>query len=1062
MVRKLAGALLTLSVLDAKVAYSLGLGELQLNSSLNQPLEAQIQLLNVGELDSSQIHINLANENDFNRAGVERVFFLTDLRFRVEVDGRGGGTLFISSHKLVREPFVNFLIETRWPTGRLLREYTVLIDLPVYSDTQSVTQIKPAEQALSKTATQSSETVIQRAQSQVKLAKSTPSDLSSKPTPVAVTQAVAAVQGDFGPTVEHDTLWAIAQRARPSSDVTIQQTMLAIQQANPDAFLNGNINRLKTGQVLKIPSIADIKRRSREQAVREVEAQNNQRETSVNDRVIEAANVDSELDHVARQKETAQLRLTTPSAGGDGVLAEGDSDAGAAVLAAQENLSKLERENGELKSRLQDMDGQIDDLQKIIELQNSRLERLQAQAAKANEATAESVESDPEVLEGPGVEVDQANNAVDIESGAAESDQENQINEAALDALPASGEGPSSEVAVVAESTAKPDVVEKPTEHVLSTRVVESDDSFVDEFTSNPLYWGAAGGILLLLIVGLVARRRRNEDEDDFDEGSELIAADTEDHDPVDIGTEVEQTEAAVEDSDLSESSLADSEVAESSVVDEIENYTQDDLALQADDESLLLDEQAGDTPEPQVVDEVVSETEVARSEDVVGEADVYIAYGRFDKAVEILDAGLASQPNDEALHLKKMEVLAQANERQSFVNHYSVMSGVLGAAALHQAKDMLSGVPDGADWLAEIASGDAGDLSDVNEEVSSIADTEITLDLDEASDDEILQPVESLVDEEFALDLDLDVDLDEKPAVDVIDELDQGDSAREALDELSLDELSLDDFDIDTLSDDELSLSADQLEDEITTSLSAAETARVNNTEVQLDSSGGGEDNASSAVELEGIDELDIDLSDDDFALMAGFDDSELTNLDDSDLSDLDELTLDDDLNESVVQGAPTVNELELSEVVEQAQSNSDFEVSDELDLAGSELDLGDFDLDDAELGGLDLAGSDLDLGELDIEGLEDVASSAGSSSGVELSIDDLDLDDDLMVMPEGDDLLEGEDADDEVATKLDLARAYIDMGDDDGARDILDEVVLEGDDTQRQQADELIASIS
>ena len=120
MVGKLAGALLTLSVLDVKVAHSLGLGELQLNSSLNQPLDAQIQLLNVGELDPAQIRVHLANEIDFNRAGVERIFFLTDLRFSVAVDGKGGGTLFINSHKLVREPFINFLIETRWPSGRLL------------------------------------------------------------------------------------------------------------------------------------------------------------------------------------------------------------------------------------------------------------------------------------------------------------------------------------------------------------------------------------------------------------------------------------------------------------------------------------------------------------------------------------------------------------------------------------------------------------------------------------------------------------------------------------------------------------------------------------------------------------------------------------------------------------------------------------------------------------------------------------------------------------------------------------------------------------------------------
>ncbi len=134
MYRKLASAVLVAAAINAHYASALGLGEMTMRSSLNQPLNAEIVLSNVGDLDSSQLLVNLAGENAFAEAGVEKTFFLNGINFTVNLDGSGNGVIRLTSDKNVKEPFLDFLIEARWPTGRVIKSYTALIDLPVYKD----------------------------------------------------------------------------------------------------------------------------------------------------------------------------------------------------------------------------------------------------------------------------------------------------------------------------------------------------------------------------------------------------------------------------------------------------------------------------------------------------------------------------------------------------------------------------------------------------------------------------------------------------------------------------------------------------------------------------------------------------------------------------------------------------------------------------------------------------------------------------------------------------------------------------------------------------------------
>ncbi|HIQ45370.1 MAG TPA: peptigoglycan-binding protein LysM, partial [Pseudomonas oleovorans] len=137
-VRKLVLAIAAASALSSGMAHALGLGEVTLQSSLNQPLVAEIELLEVRDLASNEVIPSLASPEDFVKAGVDRQYFLTDLKFTPVLKPNGKSVIRVTSSKVVREPYLNFLVEVLWPNGRLLREYTLLLDPPLYSPQTTV------------------------------------------------------------------------------------------------------------------------------------------------------------------------------------------------------------------------------------------------------------------------------------------------------------------------------------------------------------------------------------------------------------------------------------------------------------------------------------------------------------------------------------------------------------------------------------------------------------------------------------------------------------------------------------------------------------------------------------------------------------------------------------------------------------------------------------------------------------------------------------------------------------------------------------------------------------
>ncbi|WP_265167917.1 type IV pilus assembly protein FimV [Pseudomonas solani] len=231
-VNRILLALASGPILYSSLASAIGLGEITLHSALNQPLEADIGLLDVGDLTDSDIKISLAPADVFERAGVDRVLFLNDLRFSPMIRG-ASGHIRVVSNKPVREPYLNFIVEVARPNGRLLREYTLLLDPPEAS------AYNPVAAPLGNTAAQRD--------------NRRSSAASSQPAP---TEAPPATQGKRYTVVKGDNLWAIAQRQSAGSGMSTAQMMNGIHALNPSAFANGDPSRLSVGQSLLLPDAA--------------------------------------------------------------------------------------------------------------------------------------------------------------------------------------------------------------------------------------------------------------------------------------------------------------------------------------------------------------------------------------------------------------------------------------------------------------------------------------------------------------------------------------------------------------------------------------------------------------------------------------------------------------------------------------------------------------------------------------------------------------------------------------------------------------------------------------
>lgn len=256
MLRKLAALIvlpLTLWMVSAK---ALGLGEIEVRSRLNQHFLATIPVLSAVPEELESLRVSLAPDELFTRAGIERSSFVSTLKFVLGVGG-----IKVSSDQVVRDPFVNFIVQARWNGGRFVREYTVLLDPPGGIEPAPVTIEVPLAAVSIDEPDESADplpadagpvaTVLEIAavDPPVEVVAAAPPEFVAAAPP-----ARAAGAEDYGPVLETQTLWSIARELRPNSTVTMEQMVLALFEANPQAFGGGSINRLLSGSLLTVPT----------------------------------------------------------------------------------------------------------------------------------------------------------------------------------------------------------------------------------------------------------------------------------------------------------------------------------------------------------------------------------------------------------------------------------------------------------------------------------------------------------------------------------------------------------------------------------------------------------------------------------------------------------------------------------------------------------------------------------------------------------------------------------------------------------------------------------------
>ena len=955
--KKLAIAILALSALQAEFASALGLGNLSIKSALNQPLSAEIKLLDMGDLDPSQIKIQLAAPEDFQRAGVDRDFFLTNLRFSVDMDGKGGGTIKVSTREPVIEPYLNFVIEARWPNGRLLREFAVLLDPPTFSANKAPAPIAPATSSGAQTAKPKA---VQppTVKTETEVTKSAP--------PADMSLPATGNAGEYRIQV-YDTLSKIAARFKPAGDVSVAQTMIAIQRANPQVFIRNNVNLIKSGYVLRLPSADETRAIAADQAAQDVGSQTQEwRGGSSGARAASSAPaVGPQLDASAPEpskkeggyQEKARLSIATA---GDSSKGSGADSSGKGIsalrdqlTASQESLEKGKRDNKELQSRLDDMERQIATLQRLISLKDDQLAALQAKSAQTKSMPIAPAQTTPPAATAPAPATTAPAPAPAVETPTAPP--------------PTTAAVPEPKPQPPAPAAVKPAPVPEP--------------SFIDQLMANPMYLFGGAAALVLALVGLVVAKRRKaaaEEEESFafDEGDNF----------------------------------------------QFDSDTLDNASISDDAIVAATDEPAAKTVVAEMPAEPAKKAVRSETGDAIAESDIYIAYGRYQQAVDLLSGAIDAEPNRSDLRVKLLEVYVEMRNKDAFRKQFVALQSLGDSGAIAHVKDMLSSVDGISDWLDDLPGGSSSSSLFAAPAAAAVAATvaaavsnsEPEIDLD------LVLP-DAMADESMAADFDSGEALAFKGAIEDEPE-----------------------FDLDL---DEEAGSNALLEEDLSSSFTEpTPTSRFDNTfEASALQSSGSFDNGMEAAVSDGG--LELDLGDDDL-------DQALSRMDNAEnLGDLEDMST-------------ALDDLETPAAIEQTHTFS----SDLVDLEGDDLGAlpEEFDLSQAstELPDIDR----FDAGDFESATFEapsqpsaevDVFASLNPApASAEAVATESAAQAQAPTLEGGDDFDFLADAD-EVATKLDLARAYIDRGDTDGAKDILDEVLQEGTDTQKEEASTLLTRI-
>ena len=907
--------------------FALGLGNIEMRSALNQALDARIELLRARAGELKDLSITLASADTFKRAGMDRPAFLSQLRFEVVTNPAGAPYIQVKSAQPITEPFLNFLIEVNWPNGRLLREFTVLVDPPVLTErapgaveapvTQPVEQtstaridrsaaeavavapvasgaievpvppqrakpsapipaaavepaaepaVEPEQPAVNERAMIEAEPVAPKSAPEV--AKSRPRPRPTRvapPKPVEEEKpvATAAERGTDYAVKSNDTLWGIASKVRPNSTVSVPQMMIALLQSNPEAFVGNNINNLKQGSVLRLSDASAATSISKDEAMRITDLQWEQWKSSRGTTVGSAPSRTGRPKAVAPPAE-ARVKLVSPNISGE--AAAGRNAPKAAATGGSRDPAQAKQE---------------------LALEQESLDAQKREAQDMRERVA-------------GLE-EQVNTMQRLV----------QLKDDQLAALQNQAKGKKAEPAPAADSPVAAGGKADTGKAAEPVADAAKPSGLMARLMSDPKLIGLAvvvAGIVVLLVWLVVRRRKMQQFQESILTLNDSVA------EPGFAQNKAENEDASFM-SDFSVSSM----------------------------EGI--------------------QTEISEV-DPLSEADVYLAYGRYKQAEELVSQAIEKNPQRAELKMKLLEIHYAAKDGDAFGlqadlvrENFSAKQPEMWARVLEMGREVapqnpLFGGAGGASTAAGKAV-DEFDLGDLNFNMGSSAGAEddSSLDFDRSGSGSKAKKVKSAALDETMIGSDLELTMHDKK------------SGKAAARTKADDEHSLD-FDLSAFDEAEKALAAtsDKKDEGLDFDFSAFEASSAQ--------AAVGKAAAPAANQDDG---LDIDF------------------------------------------GAITPAVAQQSAAAKRDANVVDFNASNADDSADDHL--------------LDQPDSEVALAEGGIDG---------------------EMDDALFADV------------DEIGTKLDLAKAYIDMGDSEGARSILDEVIEEGNDNQKQEAQVLMRQIA
>jgi pilus assembly protein FimV len=612
-----------------------GLGKLTVLSSLGQPLRAEIELTTVAKEEAGALAARLGSPDAFRQAGIDFNSALTSLRFAVEQRG-DKQIVRVTSAQPLNEPFVDMLLELTGPNGRLVREYTFLLD-PADLRTAQAPQVAPAPvpgqagrnaqqgQQGQNDAGAASWAASPRPAEMARVTRPGSSATPASPVgpgapaaqaprpPVSASATPDASGGEYR-VRPGDSLAKIAGQYK-SPGISLDQMLVAMFRNNPDAFANNNMNRLKAGQIINVPSTETARTIDATEARNVVVAQSADFNNYRNKLAGQVASAAPQKSADARQSAGGKITATveekaTPANESKDKLKLSNTTTGqgdkTAMAGAEDKIAK-EKAVAEASARVKELEKNVTDLQKLMEVKNKNLAEQQNMAAakpeqkaqqKNEPATAAVVAAAPAAgaaASTPAASTPAANNPAASNPAASAPAASSPAPGAALKAdKPAES------------ATTKPAV--KPADPV-------SSPSMVDELLANPFLIPGLGALLVALGgLGIYSARRKKQSKG-FDD-------------------------SIITDSSLKANSLFGSTGGQS-----------------VDTNNSVFNSSFSPSSSQLDTNEV----------DPVAEADVYIAYGRDAQAEEILKEALRTQPDRHAVRVKLLEIYSNRKDLRAF-----------------------------------------------------------------------------------------------------------------------------------------------------------------------------------------------------------------------------------------------------------------------------------------------------------------------------------------------------------------------------------------------------------